>query len=161
MMERSIWEKMALESVTLNEEYTKFLNIGYFIIKKDSKDYVVGLYRIFPLVEAQENLTNFENLYIVYDIKEDLVYDEFENEEKEIFNYLPSIDSVQFDNGYLEDEEIEKLKKVVKDSIEEYISTSKLSDNYFDSLLKIYGIVDKSSKDFYEFFIKECKAFIK
>ena len=31
------------------------------------------------------------------------------------------------------------------------------NDKYFDALLKIYGIVDKSSKSFYEFFIKEIK----
>ena len=160
-MERSIWEKMALESVTLNEEYTKFLNIGYFLVKRTDKDYVVGLYRIFPLHGEQEDLTNFENVYVVYDIKEDLVYDEFENEDMEIFSFLPAIDTVQFDNSYLEDEEIEKLRKKVKESIEEYVENKVLPEEYFNSLLKVYGIVDKSSKDFYEFFIKECKAFIK
>ena len=31
IMERTIWEKMIVESVTLNEEKVKYINIGYFL----------------------------------------------------------------------------------------------------------------------------------
>lgn len=156
-MGRTIWEKMIVESVTLNEEKVKYINIGYFLANKEGKKYVVGIYRTFPLIESQEDIGSFENLYVVYDIEKDLVYDEFENKDEEIFKYLPQIDSVQFDNNYEDDEVIEKSKREIKDSIEEYLAQGKLADKYFDALLKIYGIVDKSSKSFYEFFIKEIK----
>lgn len=130
-------------------ENTRSEEVGFFIYK----NYIVSVYKLFPIIEDKDN-GSFENVYAIYDINNDEVFDEYTQSKKDLFEELPGIDGVLFNYSFDSREIVEKSRKVIKEAILKYYNGEELSENYIGALNKIYDFIDESSKDFYEFFIK-------
>lgn len=98
---------------------------------------------------------SFENVYVIYDTKTDKVFTEISNEGKELFEVLPEIDNVLFNYEFDNREIVEKSKMIIKEEVFKYYETKEISSRYVEELKKIYDFIDISSKEFYEFFIRE------
>lgn len=142
--------KIIQESNVFKAENTDRKEIGYFIYK----NYIVSVYRLYSIIDDDKNEGSFENVYVVYDTKTGEIFDEYNQDKKEIFEELPQIDGVQFSYNFENMETVEKYKKQLKEEAANYYTTGKISDNYKDVLYELLKYMDKSSVEFYSFFIK-------
>ncbi len=142
--------KIIQESKVFKGENTDRKEIGYFIYKK----YIISVYRLYSIFDDNNEEGSFENVYAVYDINTGSVFDEYSQDKKEIFEELPGIDDVQFSYNFENMEIVEKYKKQVKEAVINYYKTGVLADSYKTGLNEIIKYMDKSSINFYNFFIE-------
>lgn len=134
-----------------NTKSLKKEEIGFFIYK----DFIISVYRLLPIIVENTSEGSFENVYVIYDTKTDKVFTEISNEGKELFEVLPEIDNVLFNYEFDNREIVEKSKMIIKEEVFKYYETKEISSRYVEELKKIYDFIDISSKEFYEFFIRE------
>lgn len=142
--------KIIQESKVFKQENTDRKEIGYFIYDK----YIVSVYRLYSIMENNQEEGSFENVYVVYDTKTGEIFDEYSQDNNSVFEALPQIDGVQFASNYEDVESVEKYKKQVKEAVMDYYKTGIMSSNYKKALEEIVKYVDKSSLDFYKFYIE-------
>lgn len=142
--------KIIQDSKVFKGENTDRKELGYFIYNK----YIVSVYRLYSIIDDNKEEGSFENVYVIYDTKTGEVFDEYSQDKKDIFEELPEIDDVQFSYDFENMEIVGKYKRQIKESVIDYYRNGSISDNYKNILKEILKYMDKSSVDFYTFFIK-------
>lgn len=126
--------------------------IGCFIYK----NYIVSVYKLSNILDDKEEGA-FENVYAIYDLDNDEVFDEYTESKRELFEELPQIDDVLFNYSFDSREIVEKAKKVIKEDIIKYYNDRVIDESYVEALKRVYDFIDESSKEFYMFFINAVK----
>ena len=79
------------------------------------KNYIVSILKLVPINEDNESIGSFENVYVIYDIDNDEIFNESNNKYCELYSELQTIDNAQLYYYYYKENEnkIEK-KKFIK-----------------------------------------------
>ena len=117
------------------------------------KNYIVSIFKLVPINEDNESIGSFENVYVVYDIDNDEIFNESNTKYSELFKELPPIDNAQFYCDFSKANEIEMAKRKVRQAVSKYLEDKTLSSQYIEGLMTIYGYIDESTKELIKFFI--------
>lgn len=117
------------------------------------KNYIVSIFKLVPINEDNESIGSFENVYVIYDIDNDEIFNESNTKYCELFSQLPPIDNAQFYCDFSKANEIEIAKRKVRQAIAKYLEDKTLSSQYIEGLMTIYGYIDESTKELIKFFI--------
>ena len=117
------------------------------------KNYIVSIFKLVPINEDNESIGSFENVYVIYDIDNDEIFNESNTKYCELFSQLPPIDNAQFYCDFSKANEIEIAKTKVRQAIAKYLEDKTLSSQYIEGLMTIYGYIDESTKELIKFFI--------
>ena len=117
------------------------------------KNYIVSIFKLVPINEDNESIGSFENVYVVYDIDNDEIFNESNTKYSELFKELPPIDNAQFYCDFSKANEIEIAKRKVRQAVSKYLEDKTLSSQYIEGLMTIYGYIDESTKELIKFFI--------
>ena len=117
------------------------------------KNYIVSIFKLVPINEDNESIGSFENVYVIYDIDNDEIFNESNTKYCELFSKLPPIDNAQFYCDFSKANEIEIAKTKVRQAIAKYLEDKTLSSQYIEGLMTIYGYIDESTKELIKFFI--------
>lgn len=117
------------------------------------KNYIVSIFKLVPINEDNESIGSFENVYVIYDIDNDEIFNESNTKYCELFSELPPIDNAQFYCDFSKANEIEIAKTKVRQAIAKYLEDKTLSSQYIEGLMTIYGYIDESTKELIKFFI--------
>ena len=117
------------------------------------KNYIVSIFKLVPINEDNESIGSFENVYVIYDIDNDEIFNESNTKYCELFSQLPPIDNAQFYCDFSKANEIEIAKRKVRQAVAKYLEDKTLSSQYIEGLMTIYGYIDESTKELIKFFI--------
>lgn len=142
-------QRLAYDSNMQNVEGVSSEERIFFIYK----NYIVSIFKLVPINADNESIGNFENVYVVYDIDNDEVFNETNSKYTEFFKQLPPIDNAQFYCDFSKSNEIEMAKRQVKQAVAKYLENRTISPSYVEGLITIYGYIDESTKELIKFFI--------
>lgn len=117
------------------------------------KNYIVSIFKLVPINEDNESIGSFENVYVIYDVENDEIFNESSSKYSELFNKLPPIDNAQFYCDFSKANEIEIAKRKVRQAVAKYLEDKTISSQYTEGLMTIYGYIDESTKELIKFFI--------
>lgn len=142
-------QRLAYDSNMLNTEGVSSEERIFFIYK----NYIVSIFKLVPINEDNDTIGNFENVYVIYDMDSDEVFNESNTKYLSLFKELPPIDNVQFSYDYTKSGEIETAKRKVRQAVAKYLEDKTISPLYNEGLMTIYGYIDESTKELIKFFI--------